>query len=41
MNEINRNYNDDLTKRSMNNQQQSHMSRLRKKKQNPKDTKKK
>ena len=32
MNEIARNYNDDLTKRSFNNQQQSHMTQQVKKK---------
>lgn len=32
MNEIARNYNDDLTKRSFNNQQQSHMTQQIKKK---------
>lgn len=41
MNEIARNYNDDLTKRSFNNQQQSHMTHQIKKKNNKKSKKNK
>ncbi len=41
MNEIARNYNDDLTKRSFDNQQQSHMTQQIKKKNNKKNKKNK
>lgn len=39
MNEIARNYNDDLTKRSFNNQQQSHLKKKKDKKNQEKNKK--